>query len=159
MEWSINKGARACSTCERRFEEGEEYLSVLFEDAGGFLRKDYCIACWDGGECFSFWRTRVPTREQKRKLLADDSVLMNFFQRLEGQGETQRVNFRYLLALILMRKKLLKFDDIVREDGDEYLVLREWRGERQYRVLNPQLSDEQVDVVKEDLTEILDLEL
>jgi hypothetical protein len=96
-----------------------------------FLRLDFCEKCWSEGkrpenlppppseegamppsalEMFSFWKTTVPQPQQKKKLLVDDSVLMDVFSRMEGKTEPQEIRFRFVLALILMRKRLLKYE-------------------------------------------------
>ena len=61
-------------------------------------------------EMFSFWKTTMPQPQQKKKLLVDDSVLVDVFQRMEGKTEPQEVRFRFVLALILMRKRLLIYE-------------------------------------------------
>jgi hypothetical protein len=97
-----------------------------------FIRVDFCEPCWNQGrrpeqlspvalglvdegqtarlEMFSFWKTTMPLPQQKKKLLVDDSVLVDVFQRMEGKTEPQEVRFRFVLALILMRKRLLKYE-------------------------------------------------
>jgi hypothetical protein len=99
-----------------------------------FIRVDFCEKCWIEGkrpehltaipsdeyqrpavplEMFSFWKTTMPLPQQKKKLLVDDSVLMDVFSRMEGKTQPQEVRFRFVLALILMRKRLLKYEGMV----------------------------------------------
>src|ERR1035437_7323886 len=81
-----------------------------------FIRVDYCEKCWAEGKrptqgtMFSFWKTTVPEPQQKKKLLVDDAVLVDVFQRMESRNEPQEIRFRFVLALILMRKRLLKYE-------------------------------------------------
>ena len=160
MDWNIAKPQRQCSTCERELAENEPYFAALHEEGADFLRRDYCEVCWEKasaeGGFFSFWRTAVPPKEQKRRLFADDEVLIDFFMRLEGDPDEQRRHFFYLLALILMRKKILKFEDIERDEEREFLCLRFPREDRVFRVLDPKLTEEQAEGVKEQLSQILD---
>ncbi|MFP4058777.1 MAG: hypothetical protein ACLF0G_18060 [Candidatus Brocadiia bacterium] len=163
MDWNIAKSQRVCS-CGRQLEENETYYAALYEEGEEFVRRDYCLACWEAarqrGGHFSFWKTSVPPKEQRRRLFADDQVLVDFFLRLEGATEEQHRRFFYLLALILMRKKRLKFQDIERdEEGGEVLVLRYPPEDRTLRVLNPALDDEQVEALKEQLSQVLDFQL
>jgi hypothetical protein len=159
MDWNVAKSQRVCG-CGRELEENETYFAALYEEGEEFLRRDYCAACWEKvkeeGGFFSFWKTSVPPKEQKRRLFADDEVLLDFFFRLEGAEEEQRRHFFYLLALILMRKKLLKFEDIERDEERELLCLRYPLEDRRFRVPDPKLSEEQIEAVKEQLSEILD---
>jgi hypothetical protein len=162
MEWNVARPKRVC-VCGRELAENETYYAALYEQGEEFVRRDYCAPCWEkakaeGGQ-FSFWKTAVPPKEQKRRLFADDEVLLDFFFRLENAEEEQKRHFFYLLGLILMRKKLLKFEDIERRDGQEFLCLRVPREDRVVRVANPRLTDEQIEAVKGQLSEILDFQV
>ena len=162
MDWNISRPQRACA-CGRELAENETYYAALFEQGEGFARRDFCAPCWEkakaeGGH-FSFWKTSVPPKEQKRRLFADDQVLLDFFFRLENEQEEQRRHFFYLLALILMRKKILKFEDIEREAERETLVLRYPSEDRVFRVADPKLTEEQIEALKEQLSQILDFQV
>jgi hypothetical protein len=167
MDWDIQKSSKMCSACERAFDEGESYFSALYDRGEQFERRDYCPPCWeaddDETEAFSFWKTHVPTQEEQRKLLVDDDVLVSFFLRLADEQQEQQPqhkrNFRYILALVLMRKKILRFVDIAREDDAEFLVLRYPREDREFRVRDPGLTEEEADTVKDDLSQILNVEV
>ena len=162
MEWKVERGERRCQGCEAQFQEGDEYYSALLDHGVEFERRDYCHKCWDqareGAQTFSFWKTRIPFKEEEKKLFVDDAVIFEFFERLENEQEASRVNFRYLLALILMRKKGLKFTDIQHEGGDEFLILKQPKTDREFRVFNPRLSEEQLEQVQQDIGQILDIQ-
>ncbi len=93
-------------------------------DLSPFVRVDFCETCWGAGKrpetvpegepltTFSFWKTLIPTAQQKKKLLVDDSVLVDVFTRIEGRNEPQEVRFRFVLGLILMRKRLLRYEGV-----------------------------------------------
>lgn len=128
-----------------------------------FLRVDFCEACWDAGkrpegiETFSHWKTTVPVPEQKKKLLVDDSVLVDVFGRMEGKTEPQEVRFRFVLALILMRKRLLKYEgmDEKVEGKDEVWRMIPRGSEAAVHVVNPHLTEEQIAEVSQQLSAIL----
>jgi hypothetical protein len=166
LDWNIAKSERLCACCDKGFEEEEPYYSVLIDQGAEFERKDVCVDCWDSDrntfreQAFSFWQTEVPKAEQTRKLFVDDAVIFDFFKRLEAEEEepTKR-NFRYILGLMLMRKKKLKFKDVVRKGDKEYLVLRRSRTKEEHRVLNPDLNEEELEHVRVQLTQILETEV
>ncbi len=161
-EWNIAKSQRRC-VCGREFEENETYFAALYEEGGDFVRRDYCLECWPGarerGGFFSFWKTTAAPKDQRRKLFADDQVLLDFFLRLENAQEEQHRHFFYILALILMRKKVLKFEDIERQEGRESLVLRYPPEDRTFRVEDPRLGEDQIEALKDQLSEILDFRI
>jgi hypothetical protein len=78
-------------------------------------------------------------------------------RRLSDQDE--RRHFRYLLALILTRKKILRFQTIRREGGNEFWVLRYPKEDLTFHVLNPKLTPEELEKTKAELNEILQLDV
>jgi len=115
---------------------------------------------------FSYWKTTVPAQEQKKKLLVDDAVLMDVFSRMEGKNEPQEIRFRFVLALILMRKRLLKYEST--EAGtpatpDNPKPPETWRmlpkategWGAPVAVINPHLTADQIADVSQQLSAIL----
>jgi len=169
-EYDIAKTQGQCSACEKELLPGEEYVATLVEappDAEEeFERRDHCTSCWQGqGEggadgAYCVWRSRVPQPQEKKKLFVDNDLLINFFQRLEGDDEPGRINFRFVLALILMRKKLLIYDRMTRnDDGTETWAMRLKGADEVHEVLNPQMDEEKIAAVSEQLGQILEGEL
>jgi hypothetical protein len=133
-----------------------------------FARVDFCEKCWAEGKrpvspltMFSFWKTTVPSPEQKKKLLVDDAVLVDVFTRMEGKTEPSEIRFRFVLALILMRKRLLKYEGMEEGSGEKEKGGPEiWRmiprgGEAAVQVVNPHLTQEQIAEVSQQLSAIL----
>jgi hypothetical protein len=80
---------------------------------------------------------------------------MDCFLRLEGQEEPARVGFRFVLGLLLMRRRRLKLDGETREDGREVLRMRCPRTGTVHEVVNPRLSDGELTAVQDDVFEAL----
>ncbi len=160
-EWEIARSQRRCAGCETGFEELEVYHSALYERPDGFDRRDFCRRCWQGAtdEMFSFWKTQVPAREAKPKRFVDDEVLVDFFEKLTGATEEVKVNFRYMLALVLMRKKLLKFEGTRRDGTVEVLKVKLRGRDEVLEVLNPDLDQEKMEQVTEEIGRILNVQL
>jgi hypothetical protein len=158
-EWDVARASGQCCLCRAVIDQGQEYYAVLTETGEGFERKDYCLECWgEGGqEHFCFWRSRIPVKEgaSKRKLLVDDGMLINFFERLENDDEAMRVRFRFVLALILMRKKLLRYEQTVSDGEREYWQMRLGATNAIHQVVNPKMDDRQIAEVSAQLGVIL----
>lgn len=82
-----------------------------------FTRRDYCVKCFrekPPAEVFSYWRTTVPDPEEeangRRRPRVDVEDVFDFFRRLEGEREPQRAAFRFVLALMLTQKRVLKLE-------------------------------------------------
>ena len=146
-----------CATTGRVFEEGEEFYTVLFENGESFTRADYCLEAWQGPPegAYCHFKTRIPVREKQKKLLVNQELLVNFFERLADETEPVRVQFRFVLALILMRKRLLRYEGSSVEDGVETWRMTRTRTQSVHGVVNPQLTDEQIEGVSEQLSAVL----
>lgn len=160
-EWEINRPLGQCHGTERKIEYGEEYFAGLVETEEGLQRRDFCAEYWESQkpDVFCYWKTRLPEPGQKKQLFVDDQMLMAFFERLENETEQEKVNFRFVLALILMRKRILKYDETKNVDDQEVWCLR-IVGEKQIvEVINPHLDEEQIEQLSSQISEILHADL
>lgn len=156
-EYQIQPTTRRCALTGRELQAGEKFYSVLREEGDHFIRQDISAEAWTGppAGAFSFWVGKVPRAEERSRPRFDDDLLLDCFQRLEGQADPQRVNFRYVLALLLMRRKKLKFEQATVENGQETLTLRCVRSGTAYTVVNPRLSEEAMVQVQEEVFALL----
>lgn len=157
QQWELKRASGVCEISGRELQEGEVFYTVLFEDGETFRRADYAEDAWQGPPegCFCFFKTRVPVKEKKKKLLVDAELLINFFQRLEDEEEPVRVQFRFVLALLLMRKRLLRYDGSAVADDVETWEMTLMHNRTKQRVVNPRLSDDQIEDVSRQLGAIL----
>jgi len=157
IEYEIQANTRRCALTGRELKPGEKFYSVLLDVAGKFERKDYSSQAWQGPpvHAFSFWSGRIPLADENRRPPIDDEMLMDCFQRLEGASEPDRINFRYVLALLLMRRKRLKFEEAQNEGEHEILQLRCARTGVQYRIVNPRLIETEMAAVQEEVFKVL----
>jgi hypothetical protein len=156
-DYQIQANTRRCAVTGRELQPGEKFYTVLLDEGNRFTRRDYSGEAWQGPPAgtFSFWSGRVPAREESRRPRIDDDLLVDCFQRLEGQTDPGRVNFRYVVALLLMRRKRFKFDEARTENGQEVLCLRCVRTGARYQVVNPRLTEEEMAAVQEEVFKVL----
>ena len=157
QQWQVETSTGKCVATGRHLEEGEEFYTVLFEEGETFRRADYSMEGWQGPPegAYCHFKTRVPIKEKRKKLLVDNEVLIGFFHRLVDETEPVRVQFRFVLALILMRKRLLKYDGSSREDSRETWQMTLTRDHSTHRVVNPHLTDTEIEGVSQQLSAIL----
>jgi len=86
-------------------------------------------------------------------------MLLAFFRRLSTEVEPEKVNFRFVLTLILMRKRKLKYDSSRNENGNEIWTLRVTGEDRNEDVVNPHLSEDQIQQLSEQMGQILQTNL
>jgi hypothetical protein len=156
-EYQIQPNARRCSVSGRELRPGEGFFSVLTEEGGKFVRRDYAADAWQGppADAFSFWAGKIAAPDGKRRPVIDDELLLECFSRLEGQTDPGRVKFRYVVGLLLMRRRRLRLEESAREDGVEVLQVRCSRTGTRYRLINPALSDEETSAVQDEVFQAL----
>ncbi len=156
-DYQIQPNSRRCAVTGRELQPGERFFSALIDESNQFVRKDFSPEAWQGppAGAFSFWTGRVSTATDKLKPRFDDDLLEDCFQRLEGQTEPGRINFRYVVALLLMRRRRFRFETSVVEDGVERMTLRCLRTDQKHEVVNPQLSDDEMTQVQDEVFNVL----
>jgi hypothetical protein len=128
--FKIGHRGGSCGACGAALTAGVAATSALYRaPAGGenaFERKDFCAPCFDDaakrGEPFSWWTAVVPAPAEK-KAVFDVGVAKEFLLRLLREDAAERASLRYLLALLLMRKKAVKVSDQFVKDGVDVMVL------------------------------------
>jgi len=160
-QWEINKPLGQCYGSGKKIEYGEEYFGALVETAEGLQRRDFCSDYWESQKpgVFCHWKTKLPDPGQKKQLFIDDQMLMAFFERLEKETDQEKVNFRFVLALILMRKRMLKYDETTTENDKEIWRLKVTGGKETIEVVNPHLDEEQIEQLSSQIGEILHADL
>jgi hypothetical protein len=152
-DYQIQNSTRRCAITGRELKPGERYYSVLLDEGGNFTRKDYSLEAWQGppAGAFSFWQGRLTTARIPRKPAIDDEMLVDCFHRLEGDLEPNRVSFRFVLALLLLRRRRFKLEETRQEGATEVLVLRCLRSGVRSQVVDPGMSDEELESVQDDV--------
>ncbi len=160
-EWEVDKPLGQCCGTGRKIDYGEEYFGALVETDEGLQRRDFCADYWESEKpnVFCYWRSKLPHPDQKKQIFVDDEMLMAFFERLENETEQEKVNFRFVLALILMRKRRLKYNATRVENGKEIWRLRIVSEKEIVEVINPHLDEEQVEQLSSQIGQILQTDL
>ena len=161
-EYEIARITGVCTACSRQFEPEEEIVAAVSEQGDQLVRQDYCPPCWEpraaqeADKLLGVWRTTVPRPQEKKKQLVDDEVLVNFLERLEGTEDPSKINFRFVLALVLMRKRVLIYDRMDKTaDGVEIWTMHLKGSDAPLKIVNPQMDDEKIAEVSRQLGEII----
>ena len=151
-----------CHVTSAPIEPGQKFMAALRETPAGFERLDISLSAWpqfDRKDVIGFWQTVMPKFEQKRKIFVDDQVLCEIFERLVDTTEAPKLNFRFVLGLILMRKRMIVYEDTRVEEGREIWKVRFRGREDRLDLVNPKLDEQQVTEVSQQLSEILNEEV
>ncbi len=160
-DWEINKPLGQCWGTGKKIEYGEEYFAALVETEQGLQRRDFCADYWqkEKPNVFCYWKSKLPRPDQKKQRFVDDEMLMVFFERLAQETEQEKVNFRFVLAMVLMRKRRLKYDSSKTEGDKEIWRLRVVGDNQFVEVINPHLDEEQIKQLSSQMGQILQTDL
>jgi hypothetical protein len=155
--YQIQGPARHCAASGRELRPGERFYSALFDEAGKFVRKDYAAEAWSAppAGAVAYWCGRIPASGRPRQPTINDELLIDCFEHLGDAKEPAQRNFRYVVALLLMRRKRFKFDDVRTRDGDDCLILRDAKSGVRHEVPDPRLSDAEIAAVQDEVFRVL----
>ena len=156
-DWEIKKSLGVCFGTGQDIQPGQDYYAALIETEEGFERRDFSIDYWDQQkpQTYCFWKAAMPHPDEKKKIFVDDDMLISFFERLEKETDPEKVNFRFVLTLILMRKRKLKYDSGKQINGQEVWTLRVTGEKTTTDVINPRLGEEQIEQLSSQIGQIL----
>jgi hypothetical protein len=160
-EWPISKSLGKCFGTSGQILPEEEYFAALVETEQGLQRRDFSSEYWNEKHpaVYCFWKTKMPLADQKKKVFVDDDMLMSFFERLSTETEQERVDFRFVLMLVLMRKRKLKYDSTRNENGREIWRLRITGSDQFVDVVNPHLDEGRIEQLSAQVSQILQADL
>jgi hypothetical protein len=157
-----------CAVSGRAIVPGERFMAAVRETATGLARVDVAAEHWDAfdkADLLGYWQTVMPEPEQKKKVFVDDEVLCTLFERLADAPEPAKVAFRFVLGLILMRKRLVLYDSTRHDPAAEGAEARDvWTVRMKGRtdtldLIDPKLDESRMTEVSQQLGEILNEEL
>jgi len=160
-DWTIQSRSGCCSVTGRDFAEGEFFYTLLFRERDGFRREDLSEEAWkarnaDAGadQPYSFWRTKyeppVTAPEALPKETAEDLLRGYMTEQDEGHA-----NARYILALMLERKRLLKQIEVKEDDHGRTLVYEHVKTGEVFFVPDPGLRLDQLETVQNEVAALL----
>lgn len=169
-KYQIETSDFRCLKCGEEIPCEASYYSAVFYVEDAFRRRNFCPGCWQAAAAglFAYWKTKRPAQptDQPRRVRFDTTLVFEFFRRLgeensvDGPPPGERDELRFVLSLLLVRKKILNFGNAYQVDGAETLKMTEKADPtRVYWVKNPEMNDEQLERVKVRIGELLQMQL
>jgi len=151
---------RRCCKTGRELKPGETFYAALVRTDQGLQRLDYAPEAWSGPpeNAIGYWKGRVPAaggRKPRRRL--DDQTAMELFEQLAAEDDNPRTPLlRYLLALHLMRRRILRLVRIEPRGAHDYIRLRHTREKtREWLVWCPALEEKELAELEGQFEELL----
>ena len=158
-EWDIKGRAEKCAATGRSFQDGEYFYTLLFHDKEGFRRMDLSEEAWrernDNIQPFSFWRSRFePPPPVAPEPLARETA-EDLLRRFMGEEHAQHANARYILGLMLERKRILKQIDAKDDTSGRILIYEHVKSGEVFVIPDPGLRLDQLEAVQSEVAALL----
>ena len=162
-EWNIRSRGHACAACGKNFEDKRACVSLLLDTPEGFMRDDYCTACWRGLKdqpregVVSVWEGiyEAPVRNTKPEVVTRETADA-LFRRLVILDDPETQPVVYVLAVMLERaKRLVERGRREHESGGVLRVYEDKATGDSFVVIDPRLRMDQIAKVQEDVAALL----
>jgi hypothetical protein len=164
LEFEVQRSTRRCAATGRGLEPGELSYSVLEVDGANVVRKDYCSESWSGAPeaALGWWKTHIPEPSAKKIKLAPNDVLLELFDELADRP--QQSDLRYVLALLLIRRRVLRLETPAERIGStsassaqpsEIMLVYCGKRDATYSVSAVMPDPKRVDEIQQQLSELL----
>ena len=162
--WSIKARAHKCAITEIKFEDQQEFYTAIYPDpeSSGYLRMDFSEDAWEERaeeykKPFSFWKSTYEesVSEAKEEVVTKESA-EELLSRLIEEDKEHTENARYILAVMLERKKLLKETDKQQTPNGILRIYEHRKSGEVYIVLDPNIPLDQIEEVQKEVSDLLD---
>jgi hypothetical protein len=164
-EWNIQSRSSACQACQKPFADKEAFHTLLYDEKSGYLRFDVCEACWQSqysqgsGHRKGFvsqWQSvfQMPPPPAPEAIRAENAETL--LKKLVEGNEEQYVAARYILAVMLERKRVLKVKDQLKQEGGRFFIYEHTGNGDIYTIRDPLLQLHQLEAVQRDVSQLLE---
>jgi hypothetical protein len=155
LDFEVQRCTRRCAATDRELAAGEAFYSVLVAEGGQVRRHDYSAAAWPGPPegALGWWQSQMPDKNAHKLHWAPNDVMLHYFEQLESRPE--KADVRYVLTLLLIRRRVLRLEQTERGPEGEELVVLCPRNEADYRVKVAHPAEQRIAEIQRELATLL----
>ncbi|MEA3188137.1 MAG: hypothetical protein QOD99_1967 [Chthoniobacter sp.] len=158
-DWTIQGRAEKCAVTGREFQDGEYFYTLLLHDRDGFHRQDLSEEAWqqrnDNIAPFSFWRSKFEPPPPSEPEALEKETAEDLLRRYMAEPNGTHANARYILALMLERKRLLKQTQVEDTEGVRTLIYTHVKTGEIFVIPDPELRLDQLENVQNEVAALL----
>ncbi len=162
QNWHIRSRAHACTLTERPFEDKEVFHTAIYfdPDSNDYARRDICAEAWrqelEQRTPIASWKTiyEKVLPDQKPEIAPKESA-QELLQRFIEDGDPKTEDARYILALMLERKRQLVQTAEKEVDGNKMLFYENKKTGEIFIVRDPELKLNELMQMQEEVASIL----
>ncbi|MSR68736.1 MAG: hypothetical protein EXS17_00055 [Phycisphaerales bacterium] len=165
--YELGRFSGVCALSQQPILASQEFVAALVDALDGegrpmLQRFDFAAEVWDQGArpdaLVCFWRSLAPEPGDRKQTFVDDETLLEMVQRMGDETDARRRGFRWILALVLLRRKIIRLDGIVHDDEVEYWTFRPRGSDPSalpIRVANPGVRADEMRELADQLGEVI----
>ncbi len=158
-EWEIKARSRQCARTHEAFENGATIYTLLFRDRVGFKREDISETAWqqikESVAPFSFWKSKFQAPAPAAPEAMPKESVEELLRRLVSEDLPEHMNARYVLAILLERKRTLKQVDVRETAEDKILIYEHTKTGEAFLIPDPRLRLDQLEAVQQEIYSLL----
>lgn len=160
QDWTMPRRGDRCVACQREFVAGDALNVCLYDTPAGYERRDFCAACQPPAEPrpIGAWKSRRPqaNADGPRNLaLFDKAAVLTIFEQLADATDRRQIQFRFVLALLLWRKRALKLEGTRDDGGIEHWDFTDPHTGASHPVARPDLDESELERLSAELEAII----
>ena len=161
--WNIKTRAHECARTGRPFEEGEVFHTAIYFDteSGEFVRRDVGLDAWQDETAerapLAYWRTEYvkPTSAPPKPEFATKESAESLLRRLTEEDQEHTEHARYILALMLERKKQLVPKEKKHTEHGIMLLYEHRKSGEVFIIRDPELRLDELEAVQDEVAMLL----
>ena len=161
-DWTIQSCSGQCALSGRDFADGESFYTLLFRERDGFRREDLTEEAWKtrltdaaSPEPYSFWRAKFEPPPPAAPEPLEKETAEGLLRRYMTEQDEGHANARYILAVMLERKRLLKQIEAKEDIHGRTLVYEHAKTGEVFVVPDPGLRMDQIESVQSEVAALL----
>lgn len=150
MDYQFKSIGKTCAATGQPLQPGSQCHSVLVDRNGQMLRLDFSEDGWNGppDDAIGEWIAVVSDAPAETQEIDPDS-LMTSFEQLCEEPNPAHDQMRYVLAVLLLKKKRLRLEGSrTDEDGNNLLQLLGVRGEGDFEIPDQELDEDEINTLE-----------
>jgi hypothetical protein len=165
IDWNIQARAHACQACQKPFVDKQPFHTLLFDERQGYHRLDVCEDCWkeqygqgavDKKGFISHWQSvYTPPPAAPPEAIQKDTA-ETLLRKLVEQNAPEHAGARYILAVMLERKRILKVKTQVMENGARIFIYEHGKTGDLFSIPDPKLELNHLEQVQKDVAYLLE---
>lgn len=165
IDWNIHSRAHGCQVCQKPFADRQPFHTILCDQRHEYQRLDVCESCWQAETqlelqqrkgFISQWKGvyEAPPAAPPEAIQKDtaETLLPKLVQRNDPRFRAAR----YILAVMLERKRILKVRGQTTENGQRVFIYEHGKTGDVFTIADPDLQLNQLEEVQREVAYLLE---